>query len=106
MRRWEYVPNERKRQDLRKRTNKMDIRDQPDKVFRVMPIRKFRLERRMNTVRTSKRDIKKNQLALNTITESSNTFIRQNRLQNKGRRTAMCKRTFSNTLYKNKLRMD
>ena len=41
MRRWEYVPTERKRQVLRKRTNKMDIRNQPDKVFKVMPIRKL-----------------------------------------------------------------
>lgn len=53
MRRWEYVPTERKRQDLRKRTNKMDIRNQPDKVFKVMPIRKLRLGRRMNMGRTS-----------------------------------------------------
>ena len=53
MRRWEYVPNERKRQDLRKRTNKMDIKSQPDKVFKVMPVRKLRLGIRMNAVRTS-----------------------------------------------------
>ena len=53
MRRWEYVPTERKRQVLRKGTNKMDIRNQPDKVFKVMPIRKLRLGRRMNTGRTS-----------------------------------------------------
>lgn len=36
-----------------KEPKKMDIKSQPDKVFKVMPVRKLRLGIRMNAVRTS-----------------------------------------------------
>ena len=60
MRRQEYAPNERTRQNFRKRTNEMDISNQPGKVFKVIPIKILtRLGRRMNTVRTSTKRYKK-----------------------------------------------